>query len=98
MERPHEAVPLVPGYVVTINDVDVEQGAEGIIGGGALGEVRRGRYKGAACALKSLHMLRTDAASVATFGGALNHDERRYLVQKFTEECELLDCLESEPS
>ena len=41
------------------------RGPAGIIGSGALGEVRRGLYRGVEVALKGLHMLRTDAASVS---------------------------------
>ena len=43
----------------------VVRGPAGIIGSGALGEVRRGLYRGVEVALKGLHMLRTDAASVS---------------------------------
>ena len=35
------------------------------------GQVRRGTLRGAAVALKGLFLLRTDAASTAAFGGAL---------------------------
>ena len=48
------------------------QGPDGIIGRGSLGEVRRGTLRGVEVALKSLFMLRTDAASIAAFGGALS--------------------------
>ena len=80
----------VPGYLISIQDVEVEEGVGGIIGSGALGEVRRGRYKGTLCALKGLHLLRTDAASVAAFGGALTREERSAFLQKFMQECSLL--------
>ena len=41
-------------------------------------------------ALKGLHMLRTDAASVAAMGGGLTPRERGHVLQTFWRECELL--------
>jgi hypothetical protein len=80
----------VPSFVIPLSDVEVETGDSGIIGSGALGQVRRGRYRGHSVALKGLHLLRTDAASVAAFGGALNPDERAAFLQKFMQECEFM--------
>ena len=80
----------LPEYIISRRDVDVQEGPEGVIGSGALGEVRRGEYRGEPCALKGLHLLRTDAASVAGFGGALNPDERSAYLGKFMQECEFM--------
>eukprot|EP01047_Picozoa_sp_COSAG01_P085133 COSAG01_NODE_18570_length_1067_cov_0.923554_1_plen_104_part_00 len=52
-------------WVIPAAEVEVEAGAGGLIGRGALGEVRRGTYRGVAIALKGLHLLRTDAAAVS---------------------------------
>ena len=85
-----------PTFLIARANVEVQEGAEGFIGSGALGEVRRGRYQGKPCALKGLHLLRTDAASVAAFGGALNPDERKAFLSKFIQECRLLQSFEHE--
>lgn len=74
--------------MIPIADVRIEAGPSGFLGSGSLGEVRKGVYKGVPVALKGLHMLRTDAASQALMGGALNPDERRELVMQFQQECE----------
>eukprot|EP01046_Picozoa_sp_COSAG06_P022474 COSAG06_NODE_1746_length_8495_cov_5.648761_2_plen_400_part_00 len=75
---------------IPLADVTVVEGAEGLIGRGALGEVRRGRFDGADVALKGLHMLRTDAAAVHAMGGALGPAERRALADAFWRECDVL--------
>ena len=60
------------------------------IGGGALGEVRVGEYDGNTVALKSLHMLRTDDAAHAEWGGALSPAERDHQLAVFNRECDTL--------
>ena len=60
------------------------------MGSGALGTVRRGTVKGRPAAFKSLHLLRTDAASVASFGGIIPPGDRKALVEKFMLECTLM--------
>ena len=84
----------VPTFVIPLSEVEVDEGDAAIIGSGALGQVRRGRYGDHHVALKGLHLLRTDAASVAAFGGALNPDERVAFLQKFMQECTLLQSFE----
>ena len=59
--------------------VQVVEGADGLIGKGALGEVRRGVYRDAVVALKQLHLLRTDAAATEEGMFALTKKERRDL-------------------
>ena len=83
-----------PKFVIPRTEIEVEEGVGGIIGRGALGEVRRGTYRGNVCALKSLHLLRTDAASLAAMGGVLNPDERSAYLQKFTQECNFMQSFE----
>ena len=60
------------------------------IGGGALGEVRVAEYDGNLVALKSLHMLRTDDAAHAEWGGALSPAERDHQLALFNRECDTL--------
>ena len=79
-----------PSFVIQSKDLEVEEGEEGLLGTGALGEVRRGRLHGAVVACKSLFLLRTDARAVAGFGGALRPEERRHLHAKFMQECTLM--------
>ena len=79
-----------PDFMIEQAELRVEQGPEGVLGTGALGEVRRGTYRGAVVACKSLFMLRTDARSVAGFGGALRPEERRHLTAKFMQECRFM--------
>ena len=82
---------VVPAeYRIALTDVHVIEGREGLIGRGALGEVRRGRYAGTEVALKGLHMLRTDAEALHAMGGALGPAERRALQADFFRECEVL--------
>jgi serine/threonine protein kinase len=80
----------MPGYLIPSSEVTVVQGREGILGRGALGEVRLGRFKDIDVALKFLHMLRTDALSVQAMGGALSKRERQFFTSKFQEECRLM--------
>lgn len=84
------AAEMVPGFLLPARDVTVDESTSGFVGRGALGVVRRGTYNGQAAAFKSLHMLRTDAASVAEHGGRLRKEERKFLVQKFLVECRLM--------
>ena len=71
-------------------EVQVLWGRAGLIGKGAMGEVRRGRYRGVEVALKQLHMLRTDAASIQEGIIKLTITERRALQREFLKECALL--------
>ena len=76
-----------PDWVMSLAEVEVGR----VVGGGALGEVRLGAYRGLQLALKELYLLRTDAASLARMGGiALSAAERRSLTETFLRECELL--------
>ena len=75
MERGGRA--QAPDYAIPQSEVTV-----GVrIGAGALGEVRRGTYRDTPVALKGLHMLRTDAAAQAEWGGALSPAERQPVSQ-----------------
>ena len=86
-----QANAVVPAeYRISLADVHVIEGREGLIGRGALGEVRRGRYAGTEVALKGLHMLRTDAEALHAMGGALGPAERRALQADFFRECDIL--------
>jgi hypothetical protein len=76
--------------VIQLEQVTVIEGASGLIGRGALGEVRRGQLDGTDVALKGLHLLRTDAESVHAMGGALGPAERRALLDAFWQECDVL--------
>lgn len=87
-EAPAAVVPAE--YRISLADVHVIEGREGLIGRGALGEVRRGRYAGTEVALKGLHMLRTDAEALHAMGGALGPAERRVLQADFFRECDVL--------
>ena len=79
-----------PEWVIPIADVEVVEGAEGLIGKGALGEVRKGKIKGVPVALKGLHMLRTDTASITAMGVALSPAERQAVLADFMKECDTL--------
>ena len=63
--------------------VQVDESPSGLLGHGANGEVRRGSYEGGLVALKSVFMLRTDAASTAAFGGAIPADGRAALLRSW---------------
>lgn len=89
-EGPSEGGGGSPDWAIPAEDVEVVQGDEGVIGRGALGEVRRGIFQGVSVALKTLHLLRTDAASVAAMGTALTLAERRAQMVVFQKECDLL--------
>jgi serine/threonine protein kinase len=78
------------GFLIEQRELQVEPGPMGVLGTGALGEVRRGTFRGALVACKGLFMLRTDARSVAGFGGALRPDERKHLTAKFMQECRFM--------
>ena len=91
MEAAAPAAPAVPErLLISVRDIDVVEGPAGIIGQGALGEVRRGRRGPVQLALKNLHLLRNDAASVAAMGGALAPREREHVMHTFWKECALL--------
>ena len=86
MRRAGGAREAPPPYHIRLDDVAVGER----IGGGALGEVRVGEHDGNAVALKSLHMLRTDDAAQAEWGGALSPAERDHQLALFRRECETL--------
>ena len=67
-----------------------------VVGGGALGSVRRGVIEGREVALKSIHLLRDDAPAIRDMGGALSPDERRHVLATFKRECDLLRQLQHE--
>jgi len=73
-------------YHIPLEDVAVGER----IGGGALGEVRVAVYDGNQVALKSLHMLRTDDAAQAEWGGALSPAERDHQLALLIRECDTL--------
>ena len=79
-----QAAPLP--YHIPLEDVAVGER----IGGGALGEVRVAVYDGNQVALKSLHMLRTDDAAQAEWGGALSPAERDHQLALLIRECDTL--------
>ena len=64
-------------------DVEVDESPEGLLGRGASGDVKRGWFLGAPVALKSLFLLRTDAASTALLGGGIPPDQREAYLRKF---------------
>ena len=71
------------------------EGNEGILGRGALGEVRRGMWRTEGgnetpVALKRLFMLRDDDAAMAEVGGALSPEEKAAVVAAFLRECTIL--------
>ena len=72
-----------PEYLIRRADVTVGDR----IGSGSLGEVYRGTYADTNVALKTLHMLRTDAAAQAEWGGALSAAERQHQLELFRHEC-----------
>jgi serine/threonine protein kinase len=83
--------PLVAAEsTIRIADVALVQGPGGVIGHGALGEVRRATWRGTTVALKDLFMLRTDAAALAQMGGALDPEHRAAVRAKFARECEFM--------
>ena len=90
MEIPPD-VPVIPSAEI----VPVE-GDEGLLGRGALGEVRRGRWVTAGggaetgVALKRLFLLRDDVAALAEMGGALSAEEKAAVVAAFMRECTIL--------
>jgi len=84
---PMEEAAPGPTFLIDGAELEVESGADGLLGSGALGEVRRGMYRGAAVACKSLFMLRTDAGAVRELGGQLSETERNFILGKFMQEC-----------
>lgn len=89
----------IPEGITVIPEAEVVEvdGDAGILGRGALGEVRRGRWvPGAAgavetpVALKRLFLLRNDVAALAEMGGALSEEERAAIVETFLTECATL--------
>ena len=63
--------------------MEVDESPEGLLGRGASGDVKRGWFRGAPVALKSLFLLRTDAASTALLGGGIPPDQREAYLRKF---------------
>eukprot|EP01044_Picomonas_judraskeda_P008106 COSAG03_NODE_905_length_5401_cov_2.949830_3_plen_866_part_00 len=87
----------IPPGVPTIPSTEIVpiEGDEGLLGRGALGEVRRGRWiTGAGAetrvALKRLFLLRDDVAALAEMGGALSAAEKAAVVDAFLRECTIL--------
>jgi hypothetical protein len=78
------------GWAIPVGEVEVVAGPAGVVGRGALGEVRRGAYRGVQVALKGLHLLRTDAATMAAMGGALTPGERASVMASFLKECDMM--------
>ena len=78
------------GWAIPVGEVEVVAGPAGVVGRGALGEVRRGAYRGVQVALKGLHLLRTDAAAMAAMGGALTPGERASVMASFLKECDMM--------
>ena len=60
-------LPVAEDSVISLADVALVEGPDGVIGHGALGEVRRATWCGTSIALKDLFMLRDDAAAIAAF-------------------------------
>eukprot|EP01048_Picozoa_sp_COSAG05_P016121 COSAG05_NODE_2036_length_3656_cov_61.922125_1_plen_731_part_00 len=83
-----------PSWVIPAADIEAIEGAKGVIGNGALAEVRKGWIDGVPVALKGLQMLRTDAASVASNETGrftwIPAWERRATLDGFMRECDLL--------
>eukprot|EP01046_Picozoa_sp_COSAG06_P026390 COSAG06_NODE_2268_length_7202_cov_2.299592_6_plen_478_part_00 len=98
MEAAAAAPPRAESFLIREADVSLEAGNDGIIGRGALGEVRRGilRSTGARMAFKELLMLRTDEASVRAMGVMLTPAERAHVVASFKAEAEMLRGLRHE--
>ena len=98
---PLMAAELERPRLISVRDVEIAEGPDGVVGRGALGEVRRGSVAAAPgsegdhegrvhVALKGLHMLRTDAAANAAMGGPLTQREREAVLQTFWKECAML--------
>jgi hypothetical protein len=58
-------VPDDAEFAIPLDEVNITAGAEGLLGRGTLGEVRKGDWNGTPVALKDLLMLRTDAEAYA---------------------------------
>ena len=76
----------VPEFLIEGAELEVEARPEGRLGTGALGEVRRGIYRGVQVACKSIFMLRTDVDTLHELGGQLTDAERKISVGKFMQE------------
>ena len=83
-------LPVAEDSVISLADVALVEGPDGVIGHGALGEVRRATWCGTSIALKDLFMLRDDAAAIARLGGALAPELRASLRASFLRECDFL--------
>eukprot|EP01043_Picozoa_sp_COSAG02_P026520 COSAG02_NODE_1531_length_12086_cov_22.388588_7_plen_896_part_00 len=81
---------VAPDWIIPSSDVEVDESPAGLLGRGALGEVRKGMCRGMTVALKALHLLRTDAAAAQAMGVALTQEERRLVLESFRKECDLL--------
>ena len=84
-----ELPPNVP--TIPLADIAPVAGPEGLLGNGALGEVREGRWSPGGgvetpVALKRLFLLRTDDAALAQMGGALSAVERQRVTEAFLRE------------
>ena len=86
-QPPPVAADGAPYFLIEGAELAVEAGPEGRLGTGALGEVRRGIYRGSQVACKSLFMLRTDADTLRELGGQLTDAERKFILGKFMAEC-----------
>ena len=85
MRNAEPSAPPAAALEYIIRRADVTVGDR--IGSGSLGEVYRGTYADTNVALKTLHMLRTDAAAQAEWGGALSAAERQHQLELFRHEC-----------
>eukprot|EP01052_Picozoa_sp_SAG31_P011828 SAG31_NODE_679_length_12887_cov_3.259540_11_plen_638_part_00 len=107
MENNPQPLLELPADVPTIPVAEIETvpGPAGLLGHGALGEVRKGRWRPGApglaaaqqqqlgqqpVALKQLFFLREDPAAAAAMGGLISPEERRAVIQTFLRECRLL--------
>jgi serine/threonine protein kinase len=89
MAREHRG----PDFLLELRDTTVDESPAGLLGSGALGQVRKGTYQGTVVAFKQLFYLRTDAESIANLGGALSPAERQGVLRKFMQECTFMHTL-----
>ena len=66
-------------YLIPEDEVVIIPGEEGLIGRGALGEVRKALWCDTEIAVKDLFMLRDDPASAKVCLGMDNHADRSFL-------------------
>lgn len=78
------------GIIVARED-EITLGAD--IGRGALGKVRRGRFRDVDVAVKTLHLLSTEPCDLLCMGGALQLHEREALEVELAKECRTLQRL-----